>query len=96
MPSTPLSPRGVAVDRTGAKGGDDETPSGVERESRVGLGGPLLALLPTGCSPGDAGLAKESICIRRFSTAIENEQRERPINLGLQDLLRELQGCKLV
>jgi len=63
MPSTPFSPSGVAVDQTGAEGREDETPSGVEREAWVGLGGlgglggPLL---PTGCSPGDAGLAKES------------------------------------
>jgi hypothetical protein len=57
MPSTPFSPSGVAVDRTGAEGREDETPSRVDREARVGLGGPLL---PTGCSPGDAGLANES------------------------------------
>jgi len=55
--STPFSPGGVAVNRTGAKGREDEIPSRVEREARVGLGD---SLLPTGCSPGDAGLAKES------------------------------------
>jgi hypothetical protein len=57
MPSTPSSPSGVTVDGTGAEGREDETPSEVEREAWVGLEGPLL---PTGCSPGDAGLAKES------------------------------------
>ncbi len=57
MPSTPFSPSGVAVDGTGTEGREDETPLRVEREAQVGLGGPLL---PTGCSPGDAGLAKES------------------------------------
>ena len=57
MPSTPFSPSGVAFDQTGAEGREDETPSWVEREARVGLGDPLL---PTGCSPGDAGLVKES------------------------------------
>jgi len=57
MPSTPLSPSGVAVDGTGAEGGEDETPSRGDRESRVGLGS---LLFPTGRRPGDTGLAKES------------------------------------
>ncbi|SRR6266403_279588 len=57
VPSTPFSPSGVAVDRTGTEGGEDETPSRFDREARVGTGS---SLLPTGRSPGDAGLAKES------------------------------------
>jgi hypothetical protein len=58
MPSLPFSPRGVAVDGMGmgAEGGVDETPSVLEREARVGLGGPLL---PTG-RPSNGRLVKES------------------------------------
>jgi hypothetical protein len=41
----------------GAEVGVDEIPSGLDREARVGLGGPLL---PTGRMRGDAGLVKES------------------------------------
>jgi hypothetical protein len=75
MPSTPFSPSGVAVDLVGAKGGEDETPSRVDREARVGLGCPLL---PTGRTPGDVGLAKESSCSLQLSTAIQSEQKRRP------------------
>jgi len=71
MPSTPFSPSGVAVGRIGAEGREDESPSRVDREARIGLGG---SLLPTGRSPGDAGLAKESSYSGRFSTMIRNEQ----------------------
>jgi hypothetical protein len=75
MPSTPFSPSGVPVDRAGAEGGEDETPSMVDREARVGLGSPLL---PTGRRPGDAGLIKESSYNLRFSTATEREQMRGP------------------
>jgi hypothetical protein len=74
MPSTPFSPSGVAVDRAGAEGGEDETPSRVDREARVGLGCPLL---PTGRTPGDAGLVKESSCGLQFINAIQSEQKRR-------------------
>ena len=57
MPSAPFSPSGEAVNGARAEGGVDETPSGLDREARVGLGGPLL---PTGRMRGDAGLVKES------------------------------------
>jgi hypothetical protein len=57
IPSGPFSPSGVAVDGAGTEGGVDKTPSVLDREARVGLGGPLL---PTGRMPGDAGLVKES------------------------------------
>jgi len=57
MPSAAFSPSGVEVKGAGAEGGVDETPSGLDREARVGLGGPLV---PTGRMRGDAGLAKES------------------------------------
>jgi hypothetical protein len=57
MPSTPLSPSGITVDWIGAEGREDEDPSKVDRETRVGLRDPLPA---TGCSPGDVGLTKES------------------------------------
>ena len=72
MPSTPFSPSGVAVDRAGAEGGEDETPSRVDREARVGLGCPLL---PTGRTPGDAGLVKESSCSLHFSSTIQRVQK---------------------
>jgi hypothetical protein len=59
MPSTPFSPSGVAVDRTGAEGDVDGTPSpaGLNGETYVGLGGPLP---PTGRVSGETGLVKES------------------------------------
>ena len=57
IPSAPFSPSGVAVNGAGAEGGVDKTASGLDREARVGLGGPLL---PTGRMRGDAGLVKES------------------------------------
>ena len=57
MPSAPFSPSGVAVNVAGAEGGVDETPSGLDTEAWVGLGGPLL---PMGRMRGDAGLVKES------------------------------------
>jgi hypothetical protein len=57
MLSAPFSPSGVAVNGAGAEGGVDKTPSGLDREARVGLGGPLP---PTGRMRGDAGLVKES------------------------------------
>lgn len=59
IPSAPFSPSGVAVKGMGmgAEVGVDEIPSGLDREARVGLGGPLL---PTGRMRGDAGLVKES------------------------------------
>jgi hypothetical protein len=57
IPSEPFSPSGVAINGAGTEGGVDETPSVLDREARVGLGGPLL---PTGRMPGDAGLVKES------------------------------------
>ena len=65
MPSTPFSPSGVAVDWAGADSGEDETPSRVDREARVGLGSPLL---PAGRRPGDAGLVKESSYSSHFNT----------------------------
>ena len=65
MPSTPFSLSGVAADWAGADGGEDESPSKVDREARVGLGSPLL---PAGRRPGDAGLVKESSCSSHFST----------------------------
>jgi hypothetical protein len=65
MPSTPFSPSRVAVDWAGADGGKDETPSRVDREAWVGLGG---SLLPTGRRPGDTGLVKESSYSSHFST----------------------------
>jgi hypothetical protein len=93
IPSTPFSPSGVAVDRAGAEGGEDETPSRVNREARVGLGRPSL---PTGRRPGDAGLVRESSYSRHLSGMIRGKQKGGPNNLGLQDLLGELQGCELV
>lgn len=81
MSSTPFSPSGVAVDRAGAEGGEDETPSRVDREARVGLGCPLL---PTGRTPGDAGLVKESSCSYILAAHFNVYKRH---DLGLQNLL---------